>query len=453
MKPLVIAMTLAALLILPTAASASDSLVCDVTLLSITLDFAESYSDVWGYEKNGDEYAVIGHHSGTAFYRVTDPANPVLVGNINGPNSGWRDIKSYLDYIYVGTEGGGGIQIIDVSSPNSPALVATYNATVGNSHNLFIDVPAARLYAVGTSSGTVILDISTPTSPSFLGSWGTHYVHDLYVENDTAYASTISFGGFHILDVSNPASVSVLTTHSYANAANHNAWVHPNHDYLVTSDEAIRGPVRVWDISDFQNILQVDQYKKAGFTSAHNAIMKDSICYVSYYTEGLRIVDMTDPPNSFLTAWYDTSPLGDVPGTYTGNWGVYPFLSSGTLVLSDMQKGLFLVRWDPATSTGVESGDLPVAFRTKLMPNEPNPFNPTTRIRFALEEPAFVDLAVYDLGGRLVRQLAQGQQPAGEHAAVWDGTDGSGREVASGTYFYSLRAGNEIRTRKLNLIR
>lgn len=446
-------LAIAVLLALPIYAAASDSLVCDVTLLSVTEDFAEAYSDIWGYEKNGHEYAVIGHQSGTAFYRVTDPANPVLVGDIAGPFSGWRDIKSYQDYIYIGTEGGGGIQIVDVSSPDNPTLVNTYNATVGNSHNLFIDVPAAKLYAAGTGSGLVILDISTPTSPSFLGNWATHYVHDLYVENDTAYVSTIGFGGFHILDVSNPASISILAVQTYASAANHNAWIHPNHDYLITTDEALRGPVRVWDISDFQNITQVDQYKKAGPVSAHNAIMKDSICYVAYYTEGLRIIDMTDPPNSFLTAWYDTSPLGDVPATYSGNWGVYPFFSSGTIALSDMQKGLFLVRWDPAISTSVASGDLPAAFRTKLMPNEPNPFNPTTRIRYALDEPAFVDVAIYDLAGRVVRQLALGHETAGEHTVVWNGTDTAGREVASGTYFYSLRAGNEIRTRKLNLIR
>lgn len=88
-----------------------------------------------------------------------------------------------------------------------------------------------------------------------------------------------------------------------------------------------------------------------------------------------------------------------------------------------------------------------------LYPNHPNPFNPQTTLRFALPHDERVVLAVYDLSGRLVRQLIDGQLPAGEHAVIWDGLDGRGQEAPSGAYLYQLAAGQWAQTRKMVLIR
>ena len=68
----------------------------------------------------------------------------------------------------------------------------------------------------------------------------------------------------------------------------------------------------------------------------------------------------------------------------------------------------------------------------------PNPFHPTTTIPFRLEETADVSIAIWDVRGRLVRQLVRGQQTAGSHQAFWDGNDDDGHAVASGTYFYRM---------------
>jgi FlgD Ig-like domain len=86
--------------------------------------------------------------------------------------------------------------------------------------------------------------------------------------------------------------------------------------------------------------------------------------------------------------------------------------------------------------------------------NFPNPFNPTTTIRYALPKPARVSLSVYDVAGRLVRTLVPGTlHPAGVFDVKWDGTDEAGRTVASGVYFYRLRAGAETLTRKAVLLK
>jgi agmatine/peptidylarginine deiminase len=89
----------------------------------------------------------------------------------------------------------------------------------------------------------------------------------------------------------------------------------------------------------------------------------------------------------------------------------------------------------------------------RLHPNAPNPFNPSTTFRFDLKYPERVELFVYDSGGRLVRRLVEGERAAGSHEAVWDGTDDAGREVASGVYFYRLRAAGIAYARPAVLVR
>lgn len=92
--------------------------------------------------------------------------------------------------------------------------------------------------------------------------------------------------------------------------------------------------------------------------------------------------------------------------------------------------------------------------RQLALENYPNPFNPTTTIRFALPKPAIVTLAVFDVSGRHVRTLLRNaSKPVGVFEVEWDGTDGSGRPVASGVYFYRLTAGSETLTRKAVLLK
>jgi hypothetical protein len=88
-----------------------------------------------------------------------------------------------------------------------------------------------------------------------------------------------------------------------------------------------------------------------------------------------------------------------------------------------------------------------------LLFNSPNPFNPRTAIHFLLESNAPVRLLVFDLAGRSVRTLVDDALPAGRHAAVWDGRDDDGREMASGTYYYRLVAGETTQTRRMVLVR
>jgi flagellar hook assembly protein FlgD len=83
----------------------------------------------------------------------------------------------------------------------------------------------------------------------------------------------------------------------------------------------------------------------------------------------------------------------------------------------------------------------------------PNPFNPSTTIRFSLPERAEASLAVFDITGRLVRTLAAETLPAGRQTQVWDGRDDRGARVSSGVYLVRLQAGGHVATQKILLLK
>jgi hypothetical protein len=88
-----------------------------------------------------------------------------------------------------------------------------------------------------------------------------------------------------------------------------------------------------------------------------------------------------------------------------------------------------------------------------LFQNQPNPFNPETRIIYQLPEACQVRLTIFNLRGQKVRTLFEGHQGVGTHALLWDGRDSSGRPLSSGIYLYRLEAGQFLQTRKMTLMK
>ena len=88
-----------------------------------------------------------------------------------------------------------------------------------------------------------------------------------------------------------------------------------------------------------------------------------------------------------------------------------------------------------------------------LSPNYPNPFNSSTVVRFAWPVTGDVDLAVYNLAGQRVAQLARGVRAAGNYSVNWDGCDQSGTRLASGVYLVRLQSGANVAVRKLTLLK
>jgi hypothetical protein len=106
----------------------------------------------------------------------------------------------------------------------------------------------------------------------------------------------------------------------------------------------------------------------------------------------------------------------------------------------------------PTGTTAVALPGLPSRFA--LYPNVPNPFNPLTIISYDLPWATPVDLRIFDVSGNLVRVLvAEALVEAGRHEVVWAGTDATGRQVATGVYFFRLTAGDFVHTRRMLLVK
>jgi hypothetical protein len=91
--------------------------------------------------------------------------------------------------------------------------------------------------------------------------------------------------------------------------------------------------------------------------------------------------------------------------------------------------------------------------RAALYPNFPNPFNPETTIRYSLAYPDEVSLEIFNLRGQKVRGFQQGVLPAGNHSLVFNGLDDNGSALASGVYFFRLKAGAFSQSRKMILMK
>lgn len=324
-----------------------------VTLLK-QIDVYSGVNDCWGYRApNGTELAIYGHQTGTSFVNATDPANAAEVVNIPGPTSTWRDMFTYSHYCYIVTEGasaGTGLQIVDLSNPLAPTLVTTYTGNgFTTAHNLFIDVEAGLAFPVGTAplGGTRVLSLANPTSPVELSHFTPYYIHDIFVDDGVGYAGAIYDGNLAIIDFSDPSNPVTLATHSYPSSFTHNAWPNAARTHVCTTDENVGGHLQVWDVTNLGNINLASEYSVPG-AIVHDVRLRDDVVYLSYYTEGTRIVDLADPTNPVEIGFYDTSAQ---VGGFNGDWGVYPFRQGSIFYASDRQNGLHILDF-----TGTRAG-------------------------------------------------------------------------------------------------
>jgi choice-of-anchor B domain-containing protein len=101
----------------------------------------------------------------------------------------------------------------------------------------------------------------------------------------------------------------------------------------------------IWDMSDLDDPVIAAQYISDNKSSDHNLYIKGNLMYQSNYASGLRILDISDPVKPRLVAHLDTTPTGeeDTPG-FDGSWSNYPYFKSGTILVTSIAEGLFMVQ-------------------------------------------------------------------------------------------------------------
>ncbi len=317
----------------------------------------DSFNDVWGYHDptTGKEYAILMSRAGTYIVDASQPKSPVQRGffaaSLSGwGNSTWRDGRTYRQYLYVVTEAGGGMQIIDLSNPDAPVYLKTWRPAGVNwndSHNISIDTTIGLACACGTGGGSHFFDLSQdPQNPTYIGSYTSQYVHDLQMQNGTAHLAEISRGNYRLLDIS--ALPNTRSIGSTAVRSCHTAWPTRDDQFAIATSERSGGGITIVDIRTPSAPRTIATWFSGSGTSVHNAFMRDRIGHMSYYVQGYRALDLSDPSNPLEVGYYDTTTL---TSTYDGAWGCYPFQPSGIVYASDRRNGLHILRPKCTTET------------------------------------------------------------------------------------------------------
>ena len=312
-------------------------------------------SDIWGWVDpiTENEYALVGLNDGFSCVNVTNPSNPIEEFYIPDLNSTWRDIKTWGNFAYVTTEADAGLLIVDLTDMTGNTywhINQFVNQSTGDNinftaaHNIYIDENGIA-YIFGASSnsggspadGVIFLDVAAnAVSPVYLGQWDEEYIHDGMARGDTLYAGCIYTGDLYIIDVSNKASPSVLGTHPTPNSFTHNAWVSDDGNYVFTTDEQADSYIGSYNISDMNNIQEVDRIQSNPESNSipHNTHVDGNFLVTSWYRDGTIVHDISNPNNLVQVAYYD-SYNGSGDG-FDGCWGTYPFLPSGNIISSEI---------------------------------------------------------------------------------------------------------------------
>lgn len=419
------------------------------------------YNEIWGWHDtlNNREYAIIGTSIGTHIFDVTEVDNGQadLVAYIPGKDDRMihRDYKHKDQYLYaVSDEGNGNLQIIDMSYlPDSAPVVQVVDTFFMMSHNIWID--GDIMYAaiprgiIRNSAHLGLYDLSDPLNPVILGLYNQFgVIHDLYVRNDTAYLNA-SNDGLRIVDFSdplNPVLLADLDQYPYK-GYNHSGWLSDDGQHYYFADENHGRPLKTLDVTDLDN-LELRSFPHPDIATdsiypekiAHNPVAKGRFLFCSYYYDGVYIFDMARPDSPVIAGFYDTF-TGAHNGGYEGNWGVYPFLPSGHILVSDMQSGLYVFEFNPDTVVTMPPDSGTTAINSPSWEDgvflSPNPLKDHTLIQNLPQGP--VSYAMFDRMGRLV-------------------AEGSGHVLADGAYTIKPQAPKGlytllIKTRKGRLAR
>ena len=363
----------------------------------------------WGYTApDGSRYALMGTAKGILVLDLRDTANPRVVDEIDGPTNTpspgiyWREMRVYGTHAYIVSEQTnvrGGVMILDLSGlPTSVRFVKSFAPRDGTLRAHTIDIDTARGLAYiqrpfsmappiggplassiaaplqdaphaatfggavaamdategahehgGPSDGSIeVWDLKTdPENPRYITTFNLNRaVHDMTAADNQVYVAEGTASSYSVWDLTNPAApvMKVRWVGTPGNFA-HNIWPSGDRSFVVTTEEIPAGlPARVWRLNGTAAPTQLSSFK-VGTGTPHNVIMEGNMAYVSHYTEGAAVVDLTNPALPKVVLHVDTSPA--TGSGYDGCWGVYKFPGTPLMMCSDMSTGFNLISITP----------------------------------------------------------------------------------------------------------
>ncbi len=269
------------------------------------------------------------------------------------------DVKAAGGMMYVAT-GSNGLVIFDVSEPESPERIGQYHVFVEEDssenftdiHNIFLSPRGSFVYAINhysyPDSDMRIIDVSDPTSPREAGRFeldaAKGATHDInVVERNGRLIAFLNYleAGLWTLDVTDPASVFVLGSIEWDGIFSHSGWPFALDDrlYYAHASEGYDRHLTVLDMTDLAGPVIVSHFRTRAGISIHNMQVVDGIAYISYYIDGLRVVDLRNPESPIEVGHYDTVPWEEERGIVQGAFGVR--VLGGVVYLSDFETGTY----------------------------------------------------------------------------------------------------------------
>jgi len=426
------------------------------------------YSGCWGWyqESKNKEYAIIGTSRKTYFIDVTDPANPVINDSVMARHSGctWREVKTYQNYCYMVSDqcSPNSLQIVDMQYlPDSVHIVYNSDAIFKLAHTVFVDKDKLYCGSVTDANGGYstmrVYSLANPELPTLIRKLEQdistniiNVVHDMFVRNDTVYASC-GDKGFFILKLTAANTFSLMqsyTGYQYA-GYNHSSWQTDDRKTMVFADEVPAGlPAKVIDVSDFNNITLLKTINSHSPATPHNPyVVGNNWCWMSTYQDGLYLYDISSPANTTVYGYFDTDPLhGDndnfATGAYRGNWGAYPFLPSKIIIASDMQNGVFILEGDDHYKSTVSNTSVKENFSvTSVFSVYPNPASNELGLLIANQNNESLKYSVIDVLGKIVSEETIAIHSSFYRTAI------NTSHLTNGCYFINLKGGsvNEIK--------
>ena len=322
-------------------------------------------NDCWGYvSPSGREYAIMGCDNKIAFVDITIPSAPVYFASIPHAANLWGSVKVHGYACYGVTETTTGIQVIDLRNIDNHVvtLVRTINSPQRN-HTISVDNVSGFLYTCGSRNGTgttTAFNLADPLNPVQVGAatMTPGYIHESQAVTYTSgpYAGKqIFFGcgasrGLEIWDFTNKNVPVLLKTVTYPNLAYcHQLWLNASRTLAYLDDELDENNVgynsqtRVIDVSSLENAHYVGTFNTGRPNIDHNQYVRDGFLFQADYRAGLRIFDTNDNEmNPTQAGWFDTFPQDDA-NQFNGAWSCYAFFPSSTVIVSDIERGLFIL--------------------------------------------------------------------------------------------------------------
>jgi len=346
----------------------------------------EKAAGIWGWTdpETRREYALIALRSRMSVVDVTDAKHPRFIGDLPGRSVDLsnREVNVYGDYAFVVADGRtstvaeNGVQVLDltqVRGVTDPPVHFSESAVlltdqIQRVHNLNVDAETGFAYAVGGNrcGGCLrMIDIQDPVNPRQVATWTDPehaYIHDIlcvvyhgpderYTGREICFASAEN--ALLILDVTDKNAVRKLSRTTYQGVGYaHQGWLTTDQKYFLLDDEMDElhqedphTTTYLWNLSDLSAPAQFATYTAATRATDHNQYVKGNFVYQSNYRAGLRILNLSGIADGNLTevAYFDIVPDRDDRG-YEGAWGNYPYFPSGTVVVSGVSQGLYVLK-------------------------------------------------------------------------------------------------------------